>query len=326
MDRQQKQKELDDLCREVQKLDKKQMKHKLKGDPEKVFWDTVDDFRDFLIAAICSLNGLQPKDYLKKDGRLKKFKKLSFEKSMLGWNEKGSYDIRGGIFKFRFLTIFLLMFSENIEKICQGKYLNCILPKSGEYENGYFIVSDIYQYTLRFIEGMVSGGPYSNLLLKVNQYTTYINPQWNGDPRQVNQYIREMIFELRKGLKPKGFLEGGYMPDDIAIDTIVKLAYVLCTGDTNLKRLVKFKKIEGIDRYYDVRGILETLGYAIEKKRKTKKRPIMYQAFVKASPDIRTKYDDVNRNGYLRTAIIALNYVEFVCDDKYVTKLIKSII
>ena len=322
MNREQKQKELDDLCREVRKLDKKQMRKKVKGDPEKVFWDTIDDFREFLIAVICSLNGLQPKDYLKKDGSLKKFKKLSFDNSILAWNSKEFFDMQGGIFKFRFLTIFLLSFSDAIEEICRGKYLNCVLPKSGEYENGYFIIADMYEYTIRFIEAMVTDGPYTNLLLKINQYTTYIRD--DKKPRLVNQYIREMVFELQKGLQPRGLFEGGYMPDDIAIDTIIKLAYILATGDTSMKKLVKFKKFEGIDRYYDIRGILETLGYAIAKK-KFKNRPIMYQSFLKASPHLITKYGDVNRNEYLSHAISALNYVKFVCNDKHVTKLIDKI-
>ena len=158
----------------------------------------------------------------------------------------------------------------------------------------------------------------------MNQNCNYIRTK-RTDPRELNKYIRDIKHELQIGLKSSLFKDKD-MPDDIAINSILQLAYLISTGDTSLDELPNFRYIEGADTSYELRGLTETLGSAIMKNRKYEKRPLLYLAYNKAKPEIYSKYRDINENWFISVGVRALEYTKFFCNDKYITKFINKMI
>ena len=116
------------------------------------------------------------------------------------------------------------------------------------------------------------------------------------------------------------------IPEDIAIDSILKLAYLICTGDTSLDELPEFRYIQGANTTYELRGLTEALGSAIMENRKYNKRPMLYLAYNEARPLIMSRYKDINENWFISTGVRALEYTKFFCNDKYISKFIDKMI
>jgi hypothetical protein len=211
-----------------------------------------------------------------------------------------------------------------MDTIALKKYDYLSIFKSGKYENGYFYMKSLADDTRRFIKVLLSGNSYGNIMLKMNQNCSYIKTKRN-DPRELNKYIREIRHELKIGLKESWFKDKD-MPEDIAINSILQLAYLLCTGNTSLDDLPNFKYIEGANTSYELRGLTEALGAAIIENRKYEKRPIMYLAYNKANPEIMSRYKDINENWFISAGVRALEYTKFFCNDKNITKFIDKMI
>jgi hypothetical protein len=136
----------------------------------------------------------------------------------------------------------------------------------------------------------------------------------------------ELFFRaLQNGLKYSLFRDKD-MPEDIAINSILQLAYLICTGDTSLDELPNFRDIQGADTTYELRKLTEALGAAIIENRKYDKRPLLYIAYNKARPKIMSRYKDINENWFICTGVRALEYTKFFCDDKYISKFIDKMI
>ena len=317
------------LCNEVNSFDK-EFGIKLKkidpfNEPEMVFNSFVESFQTFLYSIVCEINGINSDVYLTKKKRVREFSDKEFtDLSILEWGTKNVYFIDSFTFKCRFLTVFLMEYIEKIDIIALKKYDYQSLFKSGKYENGYFYMKKIADDTRRFIKVILSGNSYGNILLQMNQHCNYIRTK-KTDPKELNKYIREIKHELKIGLKESLFKEKE-MPEDIAIDSILKLAYLISTGDTSLDELPNFRYIEGADTSYELRGLTEALGYAIMDNREYEKRPILYLAYNKARPRIMSKYKDINENQFISTGVRALEYTKFFCNDKYITKFINKMI
>lgn len=318
-----------DLCREVNSFDKEfgiKLKHiNPDGEPEMVFNSFVESFKEYLYSVVCEINGITSKMYINDKQHIHKFKDSEFtDLSILEWDSNDTYPVDSYLFKCRFLTVFLIEYIERIDKIALKKYDYLSMFKSGKYENGYFYMKNIANDTRRFIKVVLSGNSYGNILLKMNQNCSYIRTK-KTDPRELNKFIREIRYELKIGLKDSLFREKE-MPEDIAINSILQLAYLISTGNTSLDDLPNFRYIEGADTSYELRGLTEALGAAIIENRKYDKRPIMYLAYNKARPEIMSRYKDINENWFISAGVRALEYTKFFCNDKYISKFIDKMI
>ena len=317
------------LCKEVNTFDK-EFGIKLKNinpynEPEMVFQSFVESFRDFLYSVLCEINGITADVYLTKKKRVRHFDNAEFtDLSILEWDSDDTYDTDSYIYKCRFLTVFLIEYIERIDKIALKKYDYLSMFKTGKFENGYFYMKNIANDTRRFIKVILSGNPYGNILLKMNQNCSYIRTK-KTDPRELNKYIREIRHELKIGLKESWIMKKD-MPEDIAINSILQLAYLISTGNTSLDDLPNFKYIEGANTSYELRGLTEALGSAIIENRQYEKRPILYLAYNKAKPDIMSRYKDINENWFISAGVRALEYTKFFCNDKYISKFIDKMI
>lgn len=317
------------LCSEVNSFDKDfgiKLKHiNPYGEPEMVFKEFAENFKTFLYCVLCEINGISSETYINKDKSLKEFKDSEFtDLSILEWDLDDSYDTNSYLFKCRFLTVFLTEYIEKIDLIAIRKYDYLSRFKSGKYENGYFYLKRIADDTRRFISVVLSGNSFSNILLKMNQNCSYMRVK-KTDPRELNKYIYDIRHELQIGLKESLFKEKE-MPEDIAINSILQLAYLLCTGNTDLDELPNFKHIQGADTTYELRGLTEALGAAILENRKYEKRPILYLAYNKANPKIMSDYDDINEDWFISIGVRALEYTKFFCGDKHITRFINKML
>lgn len=321
--------DINDLCKEVNSFDKEfgisLKKINPYGEPEIVFQSFVDSFKTFLYSIVCEINGITASVYLTKKKRICTFKNSEFtDLSILEWDTNETYDTDSYIYKCRFLTVFLMEYIERIDIIALKKYDYLSMFKSGKFENGYFYMKSIADDTRRFIKVVLSGNTYGNIMLKMNQNCSYIRTK-KTDPRKLNKYIREIRHELKIGLKESLF-KNKEMPEDIAINSILQLAYLLCTGNTSLDELPNFRYIQGANTSYELRGLTEALGSAIIENRKYNKRPILYLAYNKAKPEIMSKYKDINENWFISAGVRALEYTKFFCSDKYISKFIDKMI
>ena len=318
-----------DLCREVNAFDKefgiKLKKINPSAEPEIVFKEFAESFKKFLYDVICEINGISADVYNTKMKHISEFKNKEFtDLSILEWDLSDTYDTNSYLYKCRFLTMFLLDYIERIDEIALKKYDYLSRFKSGKFENGYFYLKSIVDDTRRFIKVILSGNSYGNIMLKMNQNCSYMRTK-KTDPRELNKYIREIRHELKIGLKYSLFKEKE-MPEDIAINSILQLAYLLSTGNTSLDELPNFRYIEGANTTYELRGLTEALGSAIITNRKYEKRPILYLAYNKARPNIMSKYKDINENWFISAGVRALEYTKFFCNDKYISKFIDKMI
>ena len=310
--------DVEDMRRAVNKHDKafgvKLKKINPQMEPEILFKDYVGYLEEFLVSVIYELNGI-PKE--KRNGD---FSSLS----ILGWRSGEKYEPKSIMFRYRFMTLFLLDYIKKLDKIAIRKYDYLSKFKTGKYENGYFYLKNLAKDTRRFVSIMSSGNSYSNIITQMNQNCTFMYK--NDDPVKVNKYIREIKHELKNGLQCSLFAEP-MMPEDIAIDSILKLAYLLSTGDSDIKSAIpNFRYIEGASTEYELRGLIEELGNSILDAHMERKCPIMYMAFLKSMPYLTSKYNDVNEDWYISTGVKALEYTKFFCNDKYITKFINKML
>ena len=291
------------------------------NDPEFIFAEYSEYMKDYLINVIYAINGI----HLPKNTDKSKISKDFSDLSILGWNDDKKYPQESMTFKCRFLTNFLLKYIEKVDKIALRKYDYLSKFKTGKYENGYFYLQNLANDTRRFIAVIIFGNEYSNIITQMNQNCSFMRVK-KTDPIEVNKYIREIKHELKIGLKHSMFTSMN-MDEDIAIDSVLKLAYLISTGDTDIRHAIpKFRFIEGATTDYELRGLIEELGSSILESHRNLAPPIMYLAYNKASPYITSKYKDINENWYISTGVRALEYTKFFCDDKYVEKFINKML
>ena len=317
------------LCKEVNTFDKEfginLKKINPRGEPEIVFKEFVDAYKDFLYRVLCEINGITSDVYLTKKNTVRDLKHKKFtDLSVLQWDKDDTYSVNSYTFRCRFLTVFLSEYIERIDTIALKKYDFLSMFKTGMYENAYFYFKNIAVDTRRFIKVILSGNPFGNIMLKMNQNCNFIRTK-KTDPIELNKFIRDIRHELKVGLR-ESLLKSKEMPDDIAINSILQLAYLLCTGKTTLDELPHFKHIQGANTSYELRGLTEALGEAIIRSRKYSSRPIIYLAFNKANPTIMSRYKDINENWYISVGVRALEYTKFFCNDKYVSRFIDKMI
>lgn len=227
------------------------------------------------------------------------------------------------VFRLRFLHFFLCRFLFKIEKIVFARYK---LLKNGpaKYEECYFHLDRIVDDLLLFSDIMMSNKSYKNILLQMNQQCSFATPK-KCDPLIINKYIRDITDELENGIPTSN--SSMKMSEDIAIDSILKLAFLITTGTFNLDKLPKFKYIENASTSFDLGLLIESLGGAIKRENQNRRVTILFKSYIQAKPAIYTKRNFAN-NDDLIIGIHALAYVKFFCNnkdiDKFIDKMIES--
>lgn len=130
------------------------------------------------------------------------------------------------------------------------------------------------------------------------------------------------ISNIKSGVSSSPFNKEKFGDDDMLIYEILKAAYSLATGKGNaVKRLPKFKDIEGATTEYNLSGLIEELGIQI--LRENNFSPI-FESYLEAHPFIKTEFsNEANDNAALNIGLYAIDFVGFICNNRSVTKFIK---
>ena len=232
--------------------------------------------------------------------------------SLLEYNINRRYSTNDVTFRLRYISNILnsLIFS----------FVD-IINNTSKYHNHSFSeyriskMNEFMKYIIKFI--LIMGTPkkeYRNIILKMHEITSYKYTKINQMDISFN--LNDKVSCLRDFMQ-SNILEGRFFDDDMAIYTILQLAYIAATNRTDYKKLPKFKYIEGATIKYDFSKLIEGLGISIIKSNDGKKYPVMFKAFVDAHPILYTEYEyECERNYALRIGILAIEYARFILHDK----------
>ena len=156
----------------------------------------------------------------------------------------------------------------------------------------------------------------------MNQHCSFATIK-KSDPIEISKYIRDITDELENGIPTSN--SSMKMSEDIAIDSILKLAFLITTGTTNLNELPKFKYIKNASTSFDLGLLIESLGNAIRRENQNHRLTILFKSYIQAKPAIYTKRNFAN-NDDLIMGIYALSYTKFFCNNKYIDKYINKMI
>lgn len=289
------------------------------NEPAQVLDETIYQFQDFIVRAIYSINHIE----IDEDLSMKELVEFIYSEefcnlSMLDY--KRSYRQNSFVFRLKFLSMFLYNFLFKVEKISYNRYR--ILDNSpSKYERIYLELCNLVYDLDRFFNVMRYGKTYKNIMLQVNQHCMFSSKK--SDPIRINIDIRNIIKELETGIPTsKSTMK---MPEDIAIDSILKLTFMLTTGKTNLEDLPKFKFIKNSSTNYDLGLLIEALGLAMKNNVNHGKYSLIFNSYIDANPSVFTKRN-FGKNQDLINGIYALTYVKFFCNNKDIDKFIDMMI
>ena len=262
--------------------------------------------QDYIVHAIYYIN------------QIKIDEKLSMKEQLLFINSTDFYS--STIINFKD-TYFHNTYVFKIEKIMfsRRKILKSELSK---YEECYFELERIINDLILFVDIMKSKKSYKNIMLQMNQHCSFATIK-KSDPIEISKYIRDITDELEKGIPTSN--SSMKMSEDIAIDSILKLAFLITTGTTNLNELPKFKYIKNASTSFDLGLLIESLGGAIRRENQNHRVTILFKSYIQAKPAIYTKRNFVD-NDDLIMGIHALAYTKFFCNNKYIDKFIDKMI
>lgn len=274
--------------KEYKKKKKKKENQKRKITPKR--FSTISDLKNWINTIICIINQIDENDDIVSD-------------SILRWDDiTYCYFLNTEIFKKRFLTLFL-------DKI----YLNMkqIIKKDTEEE-----IVNLHHSICSFIKQIMIGD-------RESLYRDFSIISYSISLNEKNRKIYDEL--LSDGMKSLYASMEKEIPDDEIIYTIIRLAFLISTGDVNFNDLPKFKKIKGIKKEFDSFEIIARLGFAIANKKYNKRTPL-YNAFRNASPLIKSNQKDVNRILYLNIGVRAIYLLGFITNDKKIRSFIYEFI
>lgn len=245
------------------------------------------------------------------------------DESDLDWRGR-TYKTSSLMFRRKFLTCVLTNYMGRLEKIGVRKAGDRYKKAHSMNEKTILMIKELMEHISRFTKCLVYNKPYKNIILLVNEDLSF--GRKNVEQAKLKKRLNSMVIDTRSNLKGS-ILKERFMDDDIAINNILQIAYMLVTLDYNGSNGVpKFKHIEGATIEYDLVMLFEKLGKEIIKKsyRKGKYQlSPLFKAFIDARPKIRSQYHAEDKDfETIHIAILALEYTKFFMCDKYVDKFI----
>lgn len=113
---------------------------------------------------------------------------------------------------------------------------------------------------------------------------------------------------------------------DILMDTMCKLAYMVSTHDIKMKIDIPFHQGYKFRKTRETKVIIKELGASILKRRKKCGVPLMFKYFVSSDPIIYSKWEDVNRDRELCVGVMALKYLAFIINDPNVERRVDLLV
>lgn len=321
----------DDIRMSVNKLDEM---HGVHADKHMDIIDTRDEFEEqvqiykFMINKLISaLNNINGDKYAKYEGIFgiyvgkmkinKKFRKIS---SIFDDN---SYPITNIKFKSRFVSYVGTWLSRNLEDIATKCYKLNRDSMYSEYEMKMEYVDTAILHFLSFVENILMDKPYGHDIMYLNEIITYMES--NSSKKHLKKMLKKITNIEKQTMilseKVSHFIKH---QQDISMDTLLKLSYLVATNETDSTNIVEFQDGYRFNRGNLTRNMIEELGYMVMKTCKKNSSSRMFKFFMKSNPTIRTDYTGLSKP--LAVGISAIYYYSFMSNDKYITKIVNKMI
>ena len=325
----------DEILREVNKFDKKfglkLRSPKIWSDPENYKESYIMNSEIEIAKLICDIISIDLHEYYGDDFMeamgpgmfaINVNDEQFQEFSQLNWdNKERTYWTDGTIFKSRFLTGILSRFMGRLSVTGKRKIGNGYICSHSRDEQTILYTNEVMRDCYKFINCLYNDN-YKNIILKMHMHLSYTSK--NIKRKKLYYRLNSMVIDTRKNLRHT-FFKKPFLDDDICINNLLQIAYILATDDYEGNNGVpKFKKIEGATRYHDLSLLIENMGKRIIMNEN--KYSVMFKAFVNARPKIYCEFKDVNDNACLRMGVIALEYTKFVMNDKNSDKFIREML
>ena len=296
--------------------------------------DTSDEFNEqiqvymyILNKLISALNNYDGNKYAKDEGLFgiyvkrmkinKKFKKLSV------LFDGQSYHVSNIMFKSRFITYIGSWLSSNLETIANKCYKLNSDSYYAKYEMKMEYVDTAVIHFLDFVNKILKDEPYGTDLMYLNELMTYMeSPYKKSKLKHVlrkAKNIDEQTMILSDRVRPLFKHQ-----QDISMDTLLKLSYLVATNATDSTNIVGFQGGYRFGKNAISKGMIEELGYAIIRSCKKKHVNPLFRFFMKSNPCINTRYTGLSES--MAVGIAAIYYYAFMCNDKYISKIVSKIL
>ena len=316
---------VDELVSEVNKFDKEfdvKPRHLIKWRNPKEYLKVLINKSDFVLTSIIGIiNGVNISSYTKAALDNESFTDLS----NLDWDSDNAYKDSSIVFRCRYLTLVLTKFLGNTKKIASKINRKKYKRNESENEANIFLISKMMNHVMIFVNALLGNREYKNVIIKINEYISYLDKE--ADQKDVKNTTANIIMNIREGFKVDRLTKSRFYDDDMAIDDILKLSYVLATNDACFNRLPKFKHIKGASTKYDLSGLIQAVGKEV--LRYDGYYNPMFQAYLEAhSKVISDFYNEASEDEALLMGIYALAFARFVLHmkstDKFINEMLKQ--
>lgn len=278
----------------------------------------IKSIKGYMYEVIYYVNGIT------KSERITLFDNMSRDftrRSKLNWTIKS--DMNSDMFRYKFLTILLLQLITKFDIIALHTYVAMNMNQKKHPISEVQHIDMLNDIISSFVDDIINHRNHRISITRLNQIVNY---RYNKkDPHKSNAYIRGIIDDLKDSMGISGFFKtyDRTIPDDIGLDYVIKLAYLLTTCDSKLKGMLSFDKLEDMTLDDDLSPVIENLGKSVLKIQ-YEKRAIIFNAFTQANPLIFIKEPGINEN--MQMGILVLKYTQFFCDTDNISDFIDEIL
>lgn len=298
--------------KEINKLDK------LQGcdfsNPKKVL-DTKKDLIKFskyrktqIIKLIYILNKMSPDDV--------KFKKNIFKENKIDYSisntfrEKSVYfnsDIasKPSSFNIRFATLFGSSIIMSLDNLINFEYRNNKNKIIDEYlwKNSY--VDSTTRNLVNLVIELVRNKDYQNNLHNFYYKSSILSS--NNDVKDIDKKIDKIVKQI--GILEERIIDNEF-EDDILMDTVLKLSYLLATNKLSSKNIIEVKDNFSLGSSKKRYNLIEQLGEAIIKTYNKKDLNMMFKCYYNADPNLKYHRGKTEFN----MGLTSLSFYDFILD------------
>lgn len=291
------------------------------------FRRVINSFHDDVKLAVRVLNGLPILDdsfvelgYLPVDPlNSYAYKSILWEGSM------NTEPISSNIYKGRFIMNMLLTIDKNIAELVREE-----IEAIGKKKNDSEAISLIFQIRDcigNFINAFADNKKdYRNELRKLSELISRKSDDYHRRYHNSIIVADKQIDRMIDMLHP-GFLDGQRPSDDIIIQNLLLIGYVMATGTDNVKNTLLVPDETTLKDKESIKALIEVLGGCILKKRNSESPyPEVYRWFIQSLPKFTYKYPDVVYNKELVEGCRALSFVNFYAGNISITRIISKMI